>query len=84
MEKAKYARFRWEKRENQRYYEALVDRDLFGWELTRLWGRMGTALGQVVRRPIDNFEAGINQIRLIDKQRQRRGYKNVLSRGNID
>jgi len=84
VEKAKYAHFRWEKRENQRYYEVLVDRDLFGWELTRLWGRMGTALGQVVRRPIESFEAGLNQIQLIDKQRKSRGYIKALSRGNID
>ena len=75
-----YLKMRWEKKENQRYYEAWVSRDLFGWVVTRIWGRKGTSLGQVTHRPCDSFNDGKTQVLLIDKQRQQRGYSMVIKR----
>lgn len=35
---------RWESQ--HRYYQAVIQRNLFGdWELLRIWGRKGSALG---------------------------------------
>lgn len=72
-----YLRIRWEKVENQRYYEAVVGRDLFGWVITRVWGRKGSSFGQIVHKPCCDFEEGRKQVMLINQQRQRRGYSLV-------
>ena len=76
-----YARFRWENKENDRFYEALIDRDLFGWELIRIWGRKGTPRGRVTREPIESFSKGFESVRDIHKKRKSRGY-NLLERND--
>jgi len=81
MQKTSYLKIRWENNETQRYYEARVGRDLFGWVVTRVWGRKGTALGRVTHRPCNNFEDGKCQVTLINRQRQRRGYLMVMQEG---
>ena len=76
-----YLKMRWEKHENQRYYEVLVDHDLFGCVVTRIWGSKGTSLGRIVHRPCCDFEEGKSQMMVINKQRQQRGYVLVTQEG---
>ena len=75
-----YLKIRWEKKENQRYYEALVEPDLLGWVVTRVWGRKGTSLGRVIHRPCHCFSDGKAQVLLIDQRRRQRGYSMVIKR----
>ena len=72
-----FLKVRWENESNRRYYEAWVDEDLFGWVLTRIWGKKGTSLGQVVHQPCCDFQSGVNEINLIDKRRKQHGYNAV-------
>lgn len=54
-------RFRWEK--NTRYYEVHVEPDLWGeWVLTRVWGRRGTALGQMRRAPCESYSEALAKL----------------------
>lgn len=69
-------RLRWEK--ETRYYEAHVERDLWGgWVFTRIWGRRGTALGQVRRAPCASYAEALSKLATVTKQRTRRGYAAV-------
>jgi predicted DNA-binding WGR domain protein len=69
-------RARWEK--GTRFYEALVERDLFGdWVLTLVWGRRGTALGRVQHRPHPSVTAAHDALQTVVRRRQRRGYTPV-------
>ena len=66
-------RARWEK--GTRFYEALVERDLFGdWVLTLVWGRRGSALGRVQHRPHPSVTAAQDALQTVARRRQRRGY----------
>lgn len=66
-------RARWEK--GTRFYEALVERDLFGdWVLTLVWGRRGSALGRVQHRPHPSVTAARDALQTVARRRQRRGY----------
>ena len=65
-------RARWEK--GTRFYEALVERDLFGdWVLTLVWGRRGSALGRVQHRPHPSVTAAQDALQTVSRRRQRRG-----------
>ena len=69
-------RARWEK--GTRFYEALVERDLFGdWVLTLVWGRRGSALGRVQHRPHPSVAAAQGALQTVSRRRQRRGYAPV-------
>ena len=69
-------RRRWEK--GTRFYEALVERDLFGdWVLTLVWGRRGSALGRVQHRPHPSVTAAQDALQTVSRRRQRRGYAPV-------
>jgi predicted DNA-binding WGR domain protein len=69
-------RARWEK--GTRFYEALVERDLFGdWVLTLVWGRRGSALGRVQHRPHPSVTAAQDALQRVARRRQRRGYAPV-------
>lgn len=66
-------RLRWEK--GTRFYEALIERDLFGdWVLTLVWGRRGSALGRVQHRPHPSVTAARDALQTVARRRQRRGY----------
>ena len=65
---------RWEK--DTRYYELRVQQDLFGnWLLTRVWGRKGSALGQIWHELCENYPAGIAKFNQAEVRREQRGYR---------
>jgi len=69
-------RWRWEK--GARFYEALVERDLFGdWMLTLVWGRRGSALGRVQHLPLPSVAAAHDALHMVARRRQGRGYARV-------
>ena len=69
-------RARWEK--GTRFYEALVERDLFGdWVLTLVWGRRGSALGCVQHRVQPSVSAARDALQTVARRRRRRGYAPV-------
>ena len=69
-------RARWEK--GTRFYEALVERDLFGdWVLTLVWGRCGGALGRVQHRPQPSATAARDAVETVARRRARRGYTRI-------
>lgn len=71
-----HKRYHWFNPDNGRYYEAWASTNLFGdWELVRIWGKMGTALGRMVMTPIAEMDA-VQTLAQIAKTRQRRGYRN--------
>ena len=82
IENNRCCRLRWENPENLRYYEAHLGMDLFGWCLTLIWGRKGTALGQVKHYPCLSFEDGYSKVAGIMKQRKRKGYSLKIERWN--
>jgi predicted DNA-binding WGR domain protein len=57
-------RIRWEK--HSRYYEAHVERDL--------WGRRGTAMGKIRRMPCASYADALEKLQSLREQRERRGY----------
>lgn len=75
-------RVRWERHDAGRYYEAVVQRDLFGgWELWRCWGGIGSPRGGQRSDPAPSEQAGHAELRRVALRRQRRGYK--LTRGRL-
>ena len=75
-------RLRWEK--DTRYYEAHVEQDLWGgWVLTRIWGRRGTAMGQVRRAPCETYEEAVEKLAGIEKRRLKRGYGLTCGKGCV-
>ncbi|MFN4267052.1 MAG: WGR domain-containing protein [Aquabacterium sp.] len=67
---------RWESR--HRYYQALIQRNLFGeWELLRIWGRKGAALGRQVMTPCASLADADALLNRIAKVRARHGYRLV-------
>ena len=69
-------RRRWEK--DTRFYEALIERDLFGdWVLTLVWGRRGSALGRVQHRVQPSVAAAHDALQTVARRRQCRGYAPV-------
>ena len=62
---------RWEK--NTRYYELRVQQDLFGdWLLTRVWGRKGSALGQMRHELcVDQADANTRYAEAVIRRAQR-------------
>lgn len=75
-------RVRWERRHDGRYYEAVVQRDLFGgWELWRCWGGIGSPRGGQRADPTPDEQACQVALRRVALRRRRRGYE--LTRGRL-
>jgi hypothetical protein len=69
-----WVQLRWEK--DTRYYEAHLHQDLWGdWVITKVWGRKGTALGQVRDLPCGSYEDGLARLDELSTRRQQRGYQ---------
>lgn len=67
------ARYRWQ-RDDDRYYEAILQRDLFGWVVIRIWGRVGSRLGQVRTTPLAGYQDGLRLLGEIFRRRAARRY----------
>ena len=68
-------RYRWQR--DSRYYEALLQQDLFGWVVVRVWGGIGTRLGQVRTTPVNSYAEGTREVDKIIHQRAVRHYQLV-------
>jgi len=65
---------RWER--DTRYYELRVQQDLFGnWLLTRVWGRRGSALGQIRHELCESYAVGLAKYAEAEIRRAKRGYQ---------
>lgn len=74
---------RWEK--GTRYYETSLHQDLWGnWVVTRVWGRRGTAWGQVRHLPCGSYAEGLEMLTAIALQRRQHGYTGVEDGENGD
>jgi hypothetical protein len=72
---AAFRRLRWENRSRRRYYEAVVQQDLFGeWEVWRTWGGLGSARGGQLVVPSASEQAGLAELQSLATHRLRRGY----------
>jgi predicted DNA-binding WGR domain protein len=72
----KWTQRRWEK--DTRYYEARVHQDLWGnWVVTRIWGRIGSKLGQIRHTPCPSYEDAQKELNAIEKRRQSRHYRPI-------
>jgi predicted DNA-binding WGR domain protein len=71
-----HKRYSWQNLDNGRYYyEAWASTDLFGdWEIIKIWGRCGTALGRLVNVPVESSEAVQRALLRVARARQRHGY----------
>jgi len=79
-----YLYYRWEHQEKQRYYAVYLNRDLFGWCLTKVWGGIRANTGDIKHLPCESYQNGAEQIEAISKRRRQRHYhlvwKKVLYR----
>ena len=64
---------RWER--DNRYYEAHLKRDLFGWIVARNWGRIGTLYGRRVTSVVESYDDGLILLSSIGKTRHSRSYR---------
>jgi predicted DNA-binding WGR domain protein len=73
---------RWER--DSRYYELRVQQDLFGdWLLTRVWGRKGSALGQIRHELCaDQAEANARYAEAAIRRGKRR-YREIMVAGGF-
>lgn len=68
---------RWER--DSRYYELWVQQDLFGdWLLTRVWGRKGSALGQIRHELCTDQTEAQARYAEAEVRRERRGYAKLV------
>ena len=65
---------RYENEQAGRYYEAWATNDLFGPCVVRVWGRIGTERGQLRSYSMRDEREALQSLRMIEKQRLRRGY----------
>jgi len=71
---------RWIHAEKARYYQALLVKDLFDeWILIKAWGALESNRGGMRSTPVLSYEAGLERIGEIDKQRKRRGYRSLAA-----
>ncbi|NJN00807.1 MAG: WGR domain-containing protein [Aquincola sp.] len=71
-------RVRWENHHQRRFYEAFVQRDLFGgWELWKVWGGLGSARGGQQVLPAGDEQSGLAALAQLCRHRERRGYMQV-------
>ena len=58
-----------------RYYQAHLDRDLFGdWTLIKVWGGIGSNRGRMHSTGVASYEAGTVQVDEIARRRSQRGH----------
>ncbi len=70
-----FRRLRWENHSRRRYYEAVVQQNLFGgWEVWRAWGGIGSARGGQLVVPSASAQAGLAELDALARRRHRRGY----------
>lgn len=74
---------RWEHRIKRRYYEVRIDRDLFGWGITRVWGGIGSPRGRLLHTPCENFEIASREMKKIARKRKQRGYVEVAFKSGL-
>jgi predicted DNA-binding WGR domain protein len=68
-------RLRWENSSRRRYYEAVVQQDLFGgWEVWRTWGGLGSPRGGQLIVPLASEKTGLAELQTLATHRKRRGY----------
>lgn len=61
-----------------RYYQARLDRALFGtWTLRKAWGGLGSRRGGSHSTSVASYADGLEQIREITKRRTQHGYKSI-------
>jgi predicted DNA-binding WGR domain protein len=66
---------RWENHAARRYYQALLQQNLFGdWELLRIWGGIGNAYGRQQCIPIGDALQGELELAKTEARRRQRGY----------
>ena len=70
----RYVRFERE----TRYYELRLQRDLFGWVVTKAWGRKSTRLGQARSTPCSDYNEAVRVWDTETRRRQRKGYAPYL------
>jgi len=81
---APLGRLRWEHRQTRRFYEAVVQQDLFGdWEVWRCWGGIGSTRGGQLHEPAPHEAAGSAAMAMLATRRRRRGYERVQPRGPV-
>lgn len=69
---------RWEHVKAGRYYQALVQQNLFGeWEILRIWGGIGSARGARQCVPLPSQAAALRALADTAKRRAQRGYQPV-------
>lgn len=77
-------RLRWENRSQRRYYEAVVQQDLFGgWEVWRTWGGLSSARGGQLVVPSASEQAGLAELQSLATHRLRRGYQIVVGQNGV-
>lgn len=75
---------RWERHADNRYYLALLYRDLLGdLVLTKVWGRIGKATGQQQSIPVKNEAQGLALIDRVIRHRAQRGYDLIKGLADI-
>ena len=71
----------WINLDNRRYYNALLQPDLFGeWSLMRNWGSLDNARGQVRIETVSGPQTGLRKITDIHMRRLAHGYRLVADR----
>ncbi|WP_020507143.1 WGR domain-containing protein [Lamprocystis purpurea] len=67
---------RWLHIAKARYYQAHLEKDLFGdWTLITVWGGLGSRLGRMRTTGVASYADGQAQIQKIAKRRQQHGYE---------
>ncbi len=70
---------RWEKSDSNRYYQVMVQKNLFlKWEVVKSWGKKNTSFGQVRIEPCETIEQAKSVVASIAKKRRQRGYAKVI------
>ncbi|MEN8131700.1 MAG: WGR domain-containing protein [Pseudomonadota bacterium] len=71
----------WVNPKNRRYYNALLQPDLFGrWSLMRNWGSLDNGRGQVRIETVSGPASGQRKMDAIHKRRIAHGYRPVRNR----
>lgn len=70
-----WQRLTWHKPNNGRHYQVELKQNLFGnWILVRQWGSSKKRGGRRLEIICDDYQHACQQLQIIQKQRQRRGY----------
>lgn len=79
FELKKWVQHRWEKNDSDRYYQVMIQKNLFlQWEVVKAWGKKNTSFGQVRIEPCETIEQAKSVVASIAKKRRQRGYAKVI------